>query len=52
MSGRHFFRPNGLAMGESDIADSPADYLPGERAGHGGPALGLQTRQDLHRTEG
>ncbi len=46
MSGGHFDRPNGLTMGEPEKADSPANYLPSERAGHGGPALDLQTMPD------
>ena len=33
-------------MGEPDMADSPVNYQPGERAGHSGLALGFQTMQD------
>ncbi len=42
----HFSLPNALTMGELAEADSPVDYLCGERAAHGGPAPSLQTMQD------
>ncbi len=38
-------RPNGFTMGESDNANSLADYLPSEWAGHVGPVLGPKTMQ-------
>ena len=47
-----FSQPNGLAMGKPDITDNPVNYLPGERAGHGGLALGLRTMQDCIAQKG